>query len=108
MIRIDGPCLVEVKRLARGVGTGDSAQHLVWVHHRPQTRGMLVSGEGGFSTGVEVYHREALANRALVSLYELEEIVRLVQAEEADLEAFLRRRFDRTAIRNEPHFRPLD
>jgi hypothetical protein len=55
-----------------------------------------------------VYHREALVKGALVALCELEEIVKLVQAEDAELEAFLRRKFDRAAIHKEPYFRPLD
>lgn len=104
VIRLDGPCLVEVKWLAGRVGVADSSQHLVRVFNRPQVRGLLISANG-FSDGVEGQHRDALVQGRVVALCELKELVHILDRE-GDVEAYLRAKMDRAAIHREPSYAP--
>jgi restriction system protein len=106
VIRVDAPCLVEMKWLAGAVRTDESAQHLVRVYHRPEAvRGLLISANG-FSDGVVGQHRDAIVKGRIVALCGLDEIVRLLD-EEADLGVFLRTKMERAATHRDPYYRPL-
>lgn len=106
VVRVDLPCLVEMKWLKDAVGPSDAAQHLVRVYHRPaEVRGLLISANG-FTPAVEANHRDAIVKGRVVALCGIDELVHLLR-EERGLAHFLRAKMDAAAIHRNPFHRPL-
>lgn len=101
VVRIDAPCLVEMKWLKGAVSVGDAAQHLIRVFSRPEVRGLLIA-VNGFSPGVEAQHRDALVKGRVVTLCGLDELIRVLE-QEYDLAQFLRAKMDAAMLRREPY-----
>lgn len=105
IIEIDNQIyLVEMKWKKDRIGSDDIYAHLGRIYHRSNAHGIFISASGYTPSGTTAA-KEALVKNALLVLFDLEEFVRVLEAE-TDFKQYLRDKIQAAIIDKEPYKRP--
>ncbi|HUW06412.1 MAG TPA: restriction endonuclease [Williamwhitmania sp.] len=106
IIEIDNQVfLVEMKWKKDSIGIDDIYSHLGRIYHRANAQGIFISASG-FSPASILAAKEALVKNALLIMFDLEELVRVIE-DETDFKNYLRDKIKLAIIDKEPYKRIL-
>lgn len=106
IIEIDNQIfLVEMKWKKDSIGIDDIYSHLGRIYHRANAHGIFISASG-FSPSSISAAKEALVKNALLIMFDLEELVRVIE-DETDFKNYLRDKIKLAIIDKEPYKRIL-
>jgi len=94
--------LVEMKWWKTPVGRPEASEHLVRLYGRPEAHGIFISA-AGYTDAAVVVCKEALQQRRLVVLCDLQEIALLIE-QEADIREFLRKKIQAAIVDKNPYY----
>jgi len=101
IIEIDNQIyLVEMKWKKESIGSQDIYAHLGRIYHRTNAHGIYISATGYTPSGITAA-KEALVKNALIVFFDLEEFVRIIEAE-VDFKKYLRDKIRAAIIEKEP------
>jgi restriction endonuclease Mrr len=95
--------LVEMKWKKDSVGSDDIFSHLGRIYHRANAHGIFISASGYSASGLTAA-KEALVKNALLIMFDLEELVRVIE-DETDFRNYLRDKIKLAIIEKEPYKR---
>ena len=105
LVDIDGRLfLVEMKWWKTPIGRLEASEHLVRLYGRPEAHGIFISA-AGYTDAAVVVCKEALQQRRLVVLCDLQEIALLIE-QEADVQEFLRQKIQAAIVDRNPYYSP--
>lgn len=93
--------LVEMKWKKDSIGSDDIYAHLGRIYHRTNAHGIFISASG-YSPSAIIAGKEAQLKNALLILFDIEELVRIIEREE-DFKAYLRERIQNAIINKDPY-----
>jgi restriction system protein len=93
--------LVEMKWKKDPIGSDDIYAHLGRIYHRANAHGIFIS-ESGYSPSGILAAKEALIKNALLVLFDLQELVKIIERED-DFKKYLRDRIQSTIIEKNPY-----
>lgn len=92
--------LVEMKWKKETIGAEDIYAHLGRIYHRAEAHGIYISASGYTPSGINAA-KEALIKSALIVLFDLEELVRIIETE-SDFRNYLRDKISAAIIEKNP------
>jgi restriction system protein len=95
--------LVEMKWKKDSIGADDIFSHLGRIYHRANAHGVFIS-ESGYSASGITAAKEALVKNALLILFDLEELVKIIEGE-ADFLNYLREKIKIAIVEKNPYKR---
>lgn len=102
IIEIDNQIyLVEMKWKKDPIGSDDIYAHLGRIYHRANAHGMFISSSSYTPSGITAA-KEALIKNALLVLFDLEELVRVIESE-TDFKQYIRDKIQIAIIEKEPY-----
>ena len=105
IIEIDNSIyLVEMKWKKDPIGSDDIYAHLGRIYHRANAHGIFISASSYSASGIAAA-KEALVKNALLVLFDLEELVRIIERED-DFLKYCRARIQASIIDKDPYKRP--
>lgn len=105
VVEIEGHIyFVEMKWWNSPLGVPEVSQHLVRVHHRAESRAIIISASD-FTAPAVTTCREALQYKVVV-LCTLQEIVMLLE-QHSDLKEFIKEKAEEAIVKKNPFFQPL-
>lgn len=93
--------LVEMKWKKDSIGCDDIYAHLGRIYHRTSAHGIFISASGYSPSGINAA-KEALLKNAILILFDLEEYVKIIEAE-VDLKQYIRDKIRTAIIDKEPY-----
>lgn len=105
VIEIDNQIyLVEMKWKKDKIGSDDIYAHLGRIYHRTNAQGIFISASGFADSGV-IAAKEALINKAILVLTDLEEFINILDNEK-DLTQYFKAKIRKAIIDKEPYSKP--
>lgn len=96
--------LVEMKWKGDKISNSDIFTHLGRIYHRANANGIIISASGYTSSGI-IAAKEALVKNALLVMFDLEEFVKVIEAE-IDFKSYLRDKISTAILDKNPYKRP--
>ncbi|EKT3965275.1 restriction endonuclease [Flavobacterium psychrophilum] len=105
VIEIDNQIyLVEMKWKKDKIGSEDIFAHLGRIYHRTSAQGIFISASGFSDSGI-IASKEALVNKAILVLTDLEEFINILENEK-DLTQYFKAKIRKAIIDKEPYSKP--
>lgn len=105
VIEIDNQIyLVEMKWKKEKIGSEDIFAHLGRIYHRTNAQGIYISASGYSESGI-IASKEALINKAILILTDLEEFINILDNEK-DLVQYFRGKIRNAILNKEPYSKP--
>lgn len=105
VIEIDNQIyLVEMKWKKEKIGSEDIFAHLGRIYHRTSAQGIFISASGFADSGI-VASKEALVNKAILVLTDLEEFINVLDNDK-DLTQYFKAKIRKAIIDKEPYSKP--
>jgi restriction system protein len=105
VIEIDNQIyLVEMKWKKDKIGSEDIFAHLGRIYHRTSAQGIFISASGYSESGI-ISAREALTNKAILILTDLEEFINILDNEK-DLTQYFKAKIRKAIIDKDPYTKP--
>jgi hypothetical protein len=96
--------LVEMKWKNSKIGNDDILIHLARIYHRTNAHGIFISASGFADSGI-IASKEALTNKAILILTDLEEFIRILD-NDVDLTQYFKSKIRTAIIDKNPYSRP--
>lgn len=96
--------LVEMKWKKNKIGSEDIFAHLGRIYHRTSAQGIFISASGFSDSGI-VASKEALVNKAILVLTDLEEFINVLDNDK-DLTQYIKAKIRKAIIDKEPYSKP--
>lgn len=96
--------LVEMKWKKDKIGSDDIFAHLGRIYHRTSAQGIFISASGFTDSGI-IAAKEALVNKAILILTDLEEFINILDNEK-DLTQYFKAKIRKAIIDKEPYAKP--
>lgn len=96
--------LVEMKWRKDSIGSDDIFAHLGRIYHRANAHGIFISSSGYSPSGIDA-SKEALTKNALLVLFDLEELVRVIESD-IDFKQYVREKIRIAIIDKDPYKKP--
>lgn len=105
VIEIDNQIyLVEMKWKKDKIGSEDIFAHLGRIYHRTSAQGIFISASGYSDSGI-IASKEALVNKAILVLTDLEEFINILENDK-DLTQYFKAKIRKAIIDKEPYSKP--
>jgi restriction system protein len=92
--------LVEMKWTKGPIGANEVNAHLMRIYHRSHVRGIFISASGYTASGLESA-KEALVRNTLITLFDLEELVKIIDSE-TDFYDYMERKINESILNKNP------